>query len=133
MSAERKASWAGFVLWALVGALFGFATVSFIVIAFIPAIVILILAITRKNLIPSGWGVLAGLGSIPVLVAYIQRQGPGTVCTYTPTETSCQDYLNPLPWLIAGLAMVAVGVGGQFIRMKRDRHETNPARNSDLR
>ena len=133
MATERKATWAGFVVWALVGGLFGFASVSFIVIAFIPAIVILILAITRKNLVPSGWGALAGLGVVPLLVAYIQRRGPGTVCVQTATETSCQDYLNPWPWLIAGVVMVAFGVGGQFIRMQRDRHATAPARNSDLR
>jgi len=133
MTAERSPTWAGFVAWALVGGLFGFASISFIVIAFIPAIVILILAITRKNLVPSGWGALAGLGVVPLLVAYIQRKGPGTVCWQSGTASGCDDYLNPWPWLIAGVVMVAIGVGGQFIRMRRDRHETAPARNSDLR
>jgi hypothetical protein len=133
MSTERKASWAGFVVWALVGGLFGFASISFFVIAFIPAIAILILAITRKSLVPSGWGALAGLGVIPLLVAYIQRKGPGTVCWQTGTASGCDDYLNPWPWLIAGVVMVAFGVGGQFIRMRRDRHEAVPAPNSDLR
>ena len=133
MTTERVPSWAGFVLWAIIGGLFGFATISFIVVAFLPAIALLIVAITRKNLIPSGWGVLAGIGAVSLFVAYVQRKGPGTVCWQAGTASGCDEYLNPWPWLIVGLAMVAVAVGGQFIWMRRTRHEGDPARNSDLR
>jgi hypothetical protein len=40
-------------------------------------------------------------------VAYVQRDGPGTTCWRTATSSGCDQHLNPIPWLVVGLVLVA--------------------------
>jgi hypothetical protein len=46
---------------------------------------------------------------MPLLVAYLNRGGPGNVCTTTATSQSCTTEWSPWPWLAAGLLLVAAG------------------------
>jgi hypothetical protein len=55
-------------------------------------------------------GLVTGAGLPLLLVAYIQRQGPGTTCWHTATSAGCEQHLNPLPWLIVGLVLVIAGL-----------------------
>jgi len=43
-------------------------------------------------------------------VAWVQRAGPGTTCWHTATASGCDQHLNPLPWLLAGIAMFVGGI-----------------------
>ena len=54
-------------------------------------------------------GLISGLGLMPLLVAYLNRGGPGNVCTTTATSQSCTTEWSPWPWLAAGLLLVAAG------------------------
>lgn len=54
-------------------------------------------------------GAISGLGLPLLYVAYLNRDGPGTVCVTSAGGTSCTDEWAPLPWALAGLALVAVG------------------------
>jgi hypothetical protein len=55
-------------------------------------------------------GVISGLGLVPLFVAYLNRGGPGDVCTTSATGgQSCTTEWSPWPWLGAGLALVALG------------------------
>jgi hypothetical protein len=38
-------------------------------------------------------------------VAWVQRDGPGTTCWHTATGGGCDQHLNPLPWLVIGIAL----------------------------
>src|SRR5690349_235995 len=75
------------------------------------AIVGLVLA-SRPAARRSAFGLLAGAGLLLLYVAWVQRAGPGTTCWHTATASGCDEHLNPLPWLIAGLALTAAGVAG---------------------
>jgi hypothetical protein len=55
-------------------------------------------------------GVISGLGLVPLFVAYLNRGGPGDVCTTSASGgQSCTTEWSPWPWLGAGLALVALG------------------------
>jgi hypothetical protein len=42
-----------------------------------------------------------------LLIAYIQRQGPGTTCWHTATAGGCAQHLDPVPWLLSGLILLS--------------------------
>jgi hypothetical protein len=54
-------------------------------------------------------GLISGLGLMPLVVAYLNRGGPGNVCTTTATSQSCTTEWSPWPWLAAGLLLIAAG------------------------
>lgn len=58
----------------------------------------------------SVFGLVTGAGLPLLLVAYVQRQGPGTTCWRTATSAGCDQHLNPLPWLIVGIVLVLAGL-----------------------
>jgi len=68
-----------------------------------------------------GWsmgGLLVG-AALPVLyVAWLNRNGPGDVCTSTATSQSCGEESSPWPLLAAALVLV-VGGAVVFARGRR--------------
>jgi hypothetical protein len=104
-----------FWAWAAVGAL---ATASLDPglgpLAAIPALVLgVLVACGGERSRGSALGLITGAGLPLLLVAYIQRQGPGTTCWHTATAAGCNQHLNPLPWLIVGLVLVLAGLIAQ--------------------
>ena len=112
-------TWAGFCVCVLMGVALAFATVSLIVLAIVPVLIGLIVAVRRPALLSSGFGLLTGVGLLAVYVAFLQRQGPGTVCWQTATGSGCDEYLNPWPWLLVGVLLASVGVVAHARRMRR--------------
>lgn len=55
-------------------------------------------------------GVLSGVGALLLYVAYLNRHGPGDVCTTSATEQQCTSEWSPWPWLIVGILLVTAGV-----------------------
>jgi hypothetical protein len=45
----------------------------------------------------SALGILVGVGSLSLYVAYVQRKGPGTVYWHTSTASGSDQYLDPRP------------------------------------
>jgi hypothetical protein len=64
----------------------------------------------------SAWGLLSGAGVILLVVAWVNRAGPGTTCWHTANGGGCDQHLTPIPWLIMGIALLAGGVLGQRSR-----------------
>jgi hypothetical protein len=62
------------------------------------------------------FGLLAGGGLLSLFVAYLQREGPGTTCWQTATASGCDQHLNPIPWLVIGVALVACAAIAQVRR-----------------
>src|SRR5437660_190372 len=97
-------SWVGFAVCTLLGAAAAFGllvigVLGLVVVAFVAWVT------ARPRLRSSAWGILAGVGAISLLVAFIQRRGPGTFCYHTPTRSGCDQYLDPRPWLVVGVVM----------------------------
>lgn len=61
-------------------------------------------------------GLLSGVGLLLLAVAWIQRRGPGVVCTHIHGDVQCDQYMNPIPWLLFGALFVAVGAVVGFAR-----------------
>jgi hypothetical protein len=60
-----------------------------------------------------GWamgGLLSG-AALPVLyVAWLNRDGPGQVCTSTATRETCADEWSPWPFVVAAVVLAVAGV-----------------------
>jgi len=102
-----------FLAWAVVGGAAALGFVSLGVLALAPAVVAAVVLASRpkaKRAAPSGAAL--GVGLLLLAVAWIQRDGPGTTCWQTATASGCDQHLNPLPWLAAGVVLVAAGLVG---------------------
>jgi len=101
-----------FVAWILVGAalafgVLGIATVGVFVlpVALIAGVALALRPAARRR----AAGVVAGAGLPLLYVAYLNRSGPGTVCTTHAGGQACVDESNPWVWLAAALAVIAAG------------------------
>ncbi len=125
---RTRASWAWFTAWVLAGAgaAFGILAAFTIGIFVVPVAggAIAFLA-TRRRATDGVAGLISGLG-LPVLyVGYLNRAGPGDVCTVTKTGSTCTQEWSPWPWLTVGGALLVVGVA-VFVISTRQR----PARDA---
>jgi hypothetical protein len=98
-----------FVAWILVGGALAFGTVSLGPLVLLPVAVIAVLMSRQLAARRSAYGALVGMGLLLLVVAYLNREGPGTTCWERGTTSGCDQHLNPLPWLALGLAFVAAG------------------------
>ncbi len=108
-----------FLAWVGVG--IGFALgVSVLGVFAVPlALVATVLLIVFHHADRSALGVLVGVGSLSLFVAYVQRKGPGTVYWHTSTASGSDQYLDPRPWLVVGVILVVVGVATFLWRERR--------------
>jgi hypothetical protein len=65
----------------------------------------------------SALGLLVGAGQLSLFVAYVQRDGPGATCWHTSSASGCDQHLDPIPWLVAGIVLVVGGVIAQSRHM----------------
>ena len=70
----------------------------------------------RAHVAGSAFGLLTAAGVLLLFVAWLQRAGPGTTCWQTATASGCDQHLNPLPWLVVGLAALVGGIVGHARR-----------------
>ena len=109
------AGWA-FWLWAVVGVGYGFV-ISAIGIFTVPlSLIATIVLLTRRRTRASAYGVLVGIGVPLLVVAFLHREGPGTVCHSIDggRGTQCEDLSDPRKGLAVGLLFVVAGVAGQL-------------------
>ena len=108
-----------FLAWVAVG--IGFALgVSVLGVFAVPlALVATVLLIVFHHADRSALGTLVGIGFLSLYVAYVQRKGPGTVYWHTSTASGADQYLDPRPWLVAGIVLVAIGVAAFLWRGRR--------------
>jgi hypothetical protein len=102
-----------FWIWAVVGATGALGLVSLGPLALVPAIIAAAAMARNPSVRRSALGLLAGAGFLSLFVAYVQRQGPRTTCWHTATASGCDQHLNPIPWLVVGLALVIGAVVAQ--------------------
>ena len=56
-------------------------------------------------------GILSGLGVPLLILAFLHRRGPGTVCD----GGRCAQLFSPWPWLVAGVLFVLLGVAAYVL------------------
>ena len=64
-------------------------------------------------------GILAGAGLLLLYVGYLNRGGPGMVCTTTGAAQSCTQEMNPWPWMAVGVCVAAAGAGLYLLLRRR--------------
>jgi hypothetical protein len=109
--AQRSGGWGWFFVWALFGSSWALATVSLGPLLLVPtALLGVFLWRRRPEARRSAFGLLTGAATLLLYVAWLQRDGPGTTCTrIPPAGVRCDQHLNPLPWLVLGIALVIAG------------------------
>lgn len=107
---RRSVMW--FVAWLFMGA--GYAIGILGALSIGPYVLVVTIAVTIVLATRPGSrvglpGLISGL-SLPLFyVAFLNRSGPGTVCTSTQTSRSCVDAWSPWPWLVIGLVLLVSG------------------------
>jgi hypothetical protein len=105
-----------FWAWALLGSAVTLGILSLGPILAAPLLVIGWLMASRPAIRRSAFGLLSGAGALLLYVAWVQRAGPGTTCWQTQTASGCDQHLNPLPWLVAGVVLFVSGVAAHARR-----------------
>jgi len=105
-----------FWAWALLGSAVTLGILSLGPILAAPLLVIGWLMASRPAIRRSAFGLLSGAGALLLYVAWVQRAGPGTTCWQTQTASGCDQHLNPLPWLVAGVVLFVGGVAAHARR-----------------
>jgi hypothetical protein len=107
-----------FLAWTAVGA--GLALVISVLGVFaVPlALLLAVFLLVRHHTGRSAFGILVGIGLLSLYVAYVQRKGPGTVTWHTATASGSDTYMDPRPWLVAGLLLIAIGIAAFLWRRR---------------
>jgi hypothetical protein len=111
-----------FAAWLVAGVALAFSVVdlpTFGLLVFPFAVAGVVLLAGRHHLDRSAWGLICGIGLLCLYVAYVQRKGPGVVSWHTATASGADTYLDPRPWLAAGLLLILVSVGAFLWRQRR--------------
>lgn len=118
----RDSNGAGiFLAWAATGACLGAGLLTALSIGpFLLVLAVIAAAglIWRRRLGIATIGAVSGLGLISSAIAYLNRKGPGQVCTTTATAQSCTTEWAPWPWLAAGIVLISAGLA-LFLALRR--------------
>ena len=121
MNADKPKLWS-FLAWPVVGAALSFGILALMTIG----IFILPFALTGLFILlrwggdrRSSVGLISGIGLPLLYVAFLNRDGPGTICSsYGNGGQQCMDEWSPWPWFLIGAALVATGIA-LFVRLRR--------------
>ncbi len=111
-----------FVGWCVVGAALALALVSLLTIGPFVMLGALVVAGLMLWRVDFGWamtGMVSGAGLPALYLAWLNRDGPGEVCSRTGTELTCGDQWSPWPFVVVGVALVVTGVVVFALRRER--------------
>ena len=109
----REPSWFQFAAWGLCGAgaaLILLAAFTFGPLAILPAAVFAGIALLAGGANISAIGSAAGVGVWGFVIGWLNRDGPGEVCTSSNSGSSCTQEFAPWPSILAGALMLGVSV-----------------------
>ena len=102
-----------FVAWCFIGAGLCLGVLSMLTIGPFVLLVTLVLCGFLLYRVEFGWGMgglLTGAATPLLYVAWLNRDGPGEVCTRTATSLSCADEWSPWPFVVVATALIVAGV-----------------------
>jgi hypothetical protein len=114
-------SFPAYLGWCVVGAGACFGVLSLLTVGPFVLLATLFLSGWLLWRVSFGWamgGLLSG-AALPILyVAWLNRDGPGHVCTTTATSQSCTEEWSPWPFVVAAVVLAA---GGVMVLLRRPR------------
>src|SRR3954452_7504441 len=108
-----------FWAWAFLGCAAALAAVSLGPLLLLPTAGLALWMAQSARIRRSAFGLLTGAGALFLVIAWLQRRGPGEVCWQKGTASGCDEYLNPLPWLAIGVVLVVAGIAAHAVRARR--------------
>ncbi|MFF7444803.1 MULTISPECIES: hypothetical protein [unclassified Streptomyces] len=120
---SRTAEWGWFLAWLLVGAGAGVGLAAILTVgaAFVVLAVLAAVALLRTGPARAVVGAVSGLALPLFHLAYLNRGGPGEVCHALPGGQSCTEEYAPLPFLVAGVLLLAAGLVSHLMIGRRAR------------
>ena len=118
---EDKPTWWSFLAWPIVGAALAVSVLGMMTIGLFvfPFALLGLLAMLKWGGNPkSRVGLLSGVGLPFIYIAYLNRGGPGMVCSpYANGGQQCTQEYSPWPFLIVGAILILLGVV-MFLRIR---------------
>jgi hypothetical protein len=111
MFRARVLSWPQFAAWSACGAsaaLILVAAFAWGPLAILPAAAFAVLALLLGGANVSAIGAASGVGAWGFVLGWLNRDGPGDVCTTTRGGSTCAEQLAPLPFWLIGAVLVVV-------------------------
>ncbi|MFJ6087851.1 hypothetical protein ACIQI8_41375 [Streptomyces sp. NPDC092369] len=108
---SRATEWGWFLAWLAVGGClaFGLAALLTAGIALIAVAAIAAVFLLRRGSRAAIVGGVAGLALPVFYLAYLNREGPGTVCHATVGGSTCTEEYAPVPFLVVGAVLFVAG------------------------
>ncbi len=123
MNVPDRRAWVWFSVWVAAGAGAAWVALGLFGVAFAIAVVVgMVVLEAIRRLSSSAFGFLCGIGALCLYVAWLNRLGPGTVETRTATSVFSETLMDPRPWLVVGLALIAAGLAGLLVFAARRSH-----------
>jgi len=117
----REHWWKPAAWWALLGLLLTFGVASLPSIGWFVlagALTLGIVLAVRRTSPRSSPALLIGGALTPLYLAAANRGGPGLTCSQTPASSACTDLFNPVPFALAGVALLIIG-GALLLALQR--------------
>ncbi|MEH0422706.1 hypothetical protein [Streptomyces sp. B21-083] len=110
-SERRRSGWGWFLAWFAVGACLavGLAAILTVGLVFLVLAAVGAVLLLRKGPRNAAVGGLAGLALPLFYLAYLNRGGPGNVCSSSSGGQTCIDEYTPVPFLIGGALVFVAG------------------------
>ena len=106
--------WLWFLAWGAMGAMVPMVVLGAFTIGifFIPVAGVLTLILLSRRASWAGLpGLITGVGLPLLMVAYLNRSGPGNICYYNPDGSGgCRQEWTPWPFLLVGLGLLLGGI-----------------------
>jgi hypothetical protein len=110
-----------FAAWVAVGAGYAFGLIEGLL--GLPFLLVAIIGTAFLARRPSSMhgvaGVCSGLGLIPLYISFINRSGPGDICTHRANGSRCVSEVSPWPWLLIGALLVLIGFAVFVVHERR--------------
>jgi LPXTG-motif cell wall-anchored protein len=111
-TADRD-SFRAFLGWSVAGAAGCFGVLSLPSVGPFVLLGALLLGAWLWSVFDLGWalgGLLAGAAPPVLYVAWLNRDGPGEICTSTATSQTCGEESSPWPLLVAAIVLLVAGI-----------------------
>ncbi|AXH96955.1 hypothetical protein [Ornithinimicrobium avium] len=108
--AHRIGSMWSLLAWLIAGSVITFFGLSLMTVG-LPVLAIAIAAAALRNWKWDLPWLLAGATAPLLSVAWRNRGGPGDECIATPSVSGCGELLDPMPWLLFAVVLLAAAAG----------------------
>jgi hypothetical protein len=121
---QPTVEWRWFAAWMLVGGLYQFSMLGMMTIGLfvLPIPILATVLLVRVHAGGrSALGLVAGLSFPLFYVSFLNHDGPGMICSAIEGGTACTEEMSPWPWLVAGVAFLALGTAAFWLSRPRPR------------